>query len=557
MTTNSAASALVETMINYDIKYVFGIPGAKIDKLFEELEYNQSPNKPQLIIARHEQNAAFMAAAVGRLTGKPGVVLVTSGPGVANLATGLVTATSEGDPVIALGGQVQRDDLARLTHQSIPNQELLNPVTKYSVEVQDPDNLSEAFANAYQEALAAKNGAVFISIPQDVIDANVKREVMVKSPLVEQGVPAKDQLKSFVQEIKQAQMPVILAGMRASQQKATRALRTLLHDVALPIVETFQGAGVLSRDLENLFFGRVGLFRNQTGDTLLKQADLVITVGYDPIEYEARNWNKERQSKIIHLDSVVPELTQEYQPELILQGDIGDTLLALREILKGDYALSTSTKEHLLAIKKEFDDKDVPPTTQSNQGLHPLTIVNELQQHVSDQMVVTVDVGSHYIWMARHFRSYEPRHLLFSNGMQTLGVALPWAIAASLLDPKRKVVSVAGDGGFMFSSQELETAVRLHSNLVQLVWVDGYYDMVRFQEQSKYGQEAGVKFGPIDFVKFAESFGARGLRVDEQHDLSTILDEAFAISGPVVVEIPVDYSQNFKLNQNLLTDQFN
>ncbi|UQS82918.1 acetolactate synthase AlsS [Bombilactobacillus folatiphilus] len=543
-------------MIDYGIKYVFGIPGAKIDQLFEELEHNSNPKKPQLIITRHEQNAAFMAAAVGRLTGKPGVVLVTSGPGVANLATGLVTATSEGDPVIALGGQVPRDDLARLTHQSIPNQSILAPVTKNSVEVQNPNNLSEAFANAYQEATDTKNGAVFISIPQDVIGGTVTRPNMRVTPAVEQGVPAQSQLAEVASKIKQAKMPVILAGMRASQQRSTQALRQLLKQTPLPVVETFQGAGVISHDLEDLYFGRVGLFRNQIGDVLLKNADLVLAIGYDPIEYEARNWNQDQKGIVINLDTVAPELTQDYQPELILQGDLADTLNALAQLLQDDYQMSEKTKNQLRTIKQQFDQRDVPPEKVVNGVQHPLTIVQELQKHVDDSTIVTVDVGSHYIWMARHFRSYEPRHLLFSNGMQTLGVALPWAITASLLHPDQQIVSVAGDGGFLFSGQELETAVRLHSNIVQLIWVDGYYDMVRFQEQVKYGQEAGVKFGPVDFVEYAHSFGAAGLRVDQDHDLQSVLDQAFATEGPVVVEIPVDYSQNAQLKQELLPDQF-
>ncbi|NVY96270.1 acetolactate synthase AlsS [Lactobacillus sp. DCY120] len=559
MTQQTGAKALLETMMNYGVQYVFGIPGAKVDLLFEEMEQSQDPRVPKLIVARHEQNAAFMAGAVGRLTGKPGVVVVTSGPGVANLATGLVTATSEGDPVIALGGQVQRDDLSRLTHQSIPNQGILAPVTKQSIEVEDPNNLSEAFANAYQTAVSAKSGAVFISLPQDVVNGSTIRPVMQHNLAVAQGVPAKERLQQFADRIHQAKLPVILAGMRASDEPTTSALRTFLKKVPVPVVETFQGAGVISHELEQLYFGRVGLFRNQTGDILLKRSDLVITIGYDPIEYEARNWNKNRAGAIINLDSVAPELSQDYQPDMVLQGDLADTLTELTDLFSEQYTMKDSTKEKLAAIKAEFDQSDLPPHASSEKRaeVHPLAVVQALQKHVDDSMYVTVDVGSHYIWMARHFRSYEPRHLLFSNGMQTLGVALPWAISASLLHPDHQIVSVAGDGGFLFSGQELETAVRLQANIVQLVWVDGYYDMVRFQEQSKYGHEAGVAFGPVDFVKYAESFGAHGLRVDQDHDLDSILDQAFQTAGPVIVEIPVDYSHNHELNENLLTDQFN
>lgn len=553
----TGAQALVQTMINYGIQYVFGIPGAKVDAVFEALAHNDDPRTPRLIVTRHEQNAVFMAAAVGRLTGKPGVVLVTSGPGVANLTTGLVTATSENDPVIALGGQVPRDDLARLTHQSIPNQEILNPVTKYSVEVQDPNNLSEAFANAYQAAVDAKSGATFISLPQDVVNAQVQRPIMQHNQPMAQGVLSPAALAQFVQRIQKAHLPVILAGMRASDQATTKALRRFLQKVPLPVVETFQGAGIISHELEHLYYGRVGLFRNQTGDMLLKQADLVITIGYDPIEYEARNWNQNRKGAVINLDSVAPELTQDYQPDMTLQGNLADTIDELTNLFQDSYVLKPETQAQLAQIKQEFDRQDTPPQRNHQNTVHPLEIVQELQKQVDDSMIVTVDVGSHYIWMARHFRSYEPRHLLFSNGMQTLGVALPWAIAAALLYPDKKIVSVAGDGGFLFSGQELETAVRLHANIVQLVWVDGYYDMVRFQEQTKYGQTAGVDFEPVDFVKYAHSFGAQGLRVDQQHSLSQVLTQAFALTGPVIVEIPVDYSQNQQLNQELLDNPFN
>lgn len=553
----TGAQALVQTMINYGIQYVFGIPGAKVDAVFEALAHNDDPRTPCLIVTRHEQNAVFMAAAVGRLTGKPGVVLVTSGPGVANLTTGLVTATSENDPVIALGGQVPRDDLARLTHQSIPNQEILNPVTKYSVEVQDPNNLSEAFANAYQAAVDAKSGATFVSLPQDVVNAKVQRPIMQHNQPMAQGVLAPTTLNQFVQRIQKAHLPVILAGMRASDQATTQALRRFLQKVPLPVVETFQGAGIISHELEHLYYGRVGLFRNQTGDMLLKQADLVITIGYDPIEYEARNWNQNRQGAVINLDSVAPELTQDYQPDMTLQGNLADTIDELTNLFEDSYVLKPDTQAQLAQIKQEFDRQDTPTQRDHKNTVHPLEIVQELQKQVDDSMIVTVDVGSHYIWMARHFRSYEPRHLLFSNGMQTLGVALPWAIAATLLYPDKKIVSVAGDGGFLFSGQELETAVRLQANIVQLVWVDGYYDMVRFQEQTKYGQTAGVDFGPVDFVKYAHGFGAQGLRVDQQHRLPQVLTQAFAWTGPVIVEIPVDYSQNQQLNQELLDNSFN
>lgn len=549
------ADAIIDSLVNHDVKYVFGVPGAKIDRVFEKLEHPTNEKAPQLIITRHEQNAAFMAQGIGRITGKPGVVLTTSGPGVSNLATGLVTATAEGDPVLAISGQVQRTDLLRLTHQSMDNVALLAPVTKYAAEVQEPENISEVIANAYQEAEAAKQGASFVSVPQDVTDSEVKTAPIapMSAPVLGPASPVESTL--LAQRIKTAKLPVLLLGMRASDPETTKSIRNLVEETHLPVVETFQGAGIIPRELEDDFFGRVGLFRNQPGDQLLKHADLVITVGYDPIEYEPRNWNNEGDANIIVIDSMRAEVDKNFQPERELVGDISQTLDFLLPYMKG-FKLPESSREYLDGLQEKLKLRDEPPAVTENQVTsHPLSIIQALQDRVTDDMTVSVDVGSFYIWMARHFRSYNPRHLLFSNGMQTLGVALPWAISAALVRPNTQIVSVSGDGGFLFSSQDLETAVRLGLNIVHIIWNDGHYDMVKFQEELKYGKSAGVNFGSVDFVKYAESFGATGLRVEKAQDLEKVLDQAFATEGPVVVDIPVDYSDNKELGKQILEDQ--
>lgn len=549
------ADAIIDSLVNRDVKYVFGVPGAKIDRVFEKLEHPTNEKAPQLIITRHEQNAAFMAQGIGRITGKPGVVLTTSGPGVSNLATGLVTATAEGDPVLAISGQVQRTDLLRLTHQSMDNVALLAPVTKYAAEVQEPENISEVIANAYQEAEAAKQGASFVSVPQDVTDSEVKTAPIAPMPAPVLGPASPVESTLLAQRIKTAKLPVLLLGMRASDPETTKSIRNLVEETHLPVVETFQGAGIIPRELEDDFFGRVGLFRNQPGDQLLKHADLVITVGYDPIEYEPRNWNNEGDANIIVIDSMRAEVDKNFQPERELVGDISQTLDFLLPYMKG-FKLPESSREYLDGLQEKLKLRDEPPAITENQVTsHPLSIIQALQDRVTDDMTVSVDVGSFYIWMARHFRSYNPRHLLFSNGMQTLGVALPWAISAALVRPNTQIVSVSGDGGFLFSSQDLETAVRLGLNIVHIIWNDGHYDMVKFQEELKYGKSAGVNFGSVDFVKYAESFGATGLRVEKAQDLEKVLDQAFATEGPVVVDIPVDYSDNKELGKQILEDQ--
>ncbi|HHL0473349.1 TPA: acetolactate synthase AlsS [Streptococcus agalactiae] len=550
------ADLIVDSLINHDVKYVFGIPGAKIDRVFDTLE----DKGPELIVARHEQNATFMAQAVGRITGEPGVVIATSGPGISNLATGLVTATDEGDAVLAIGGQVKRGDLLKRAHQSMNNVAMLEPITKYSAEVHDPNTLSETVANAYRLAKSGKPGASFISIPQDVTDSPVSVKAIKPLSAPKLGSASVLDINYLAQAINNAVLPVLLLGNGASSEGVTAAVRRLLDAVKLPVVETFQGAGIVSRELEDeTFFGRVGLFRNQPGDMLLKRADLVIAIGYDPIEYEARNWNAEISARIIVIDVEQAEIDTYFQPERELIGDMAHTLDLLLPAIKG-YELPEGSKEYLKGLRNNIENvSDVKFDRDSAHGLvHPLDLIDVLQDNTTDDMTVTVDVGSHYIWMARYFKSYEARHLLFSNGMQTLGVALPWAISAALLRPNTKVISVSGDGGFLFSAQELETAVRLHLPIVHIIWNDGKYNMVEFQEEMKYGRSSGVDFGPVDFVKYAESFGAKGYRVDSKDSFEETLKQTLidAENGPVLIDVPIDYKDNVTLGETILPDEF-
>lgn len=550
------ADVVIDSLKKHGINLVFGIPGAKIDRLFEGLDGQDSEDAPKLIVTRHEQNATFMAQAYGRLTGKTGVAIATSGPGVGNLATGIMTANAEGDPMLAIGGQVQRKDLHRATHQSTPSTEIMAPITQYSAEIQDPNNISEIMANAFEASQDARKGAAFVSLPQDVDDAEVTEKPLPIYETPKMGPADPRDLQKLVELIKNSKMPVILVGQRGADEEITTALRKLLSDYSLPVVETYQAAGVVSRDLEQQsYFGRIGLFRNQVGDQLLQQSDLVIAVGYDPIEYEPRNWNKEGNLRIVNLDTLPAQIDNHYTPIMQLVGNIATSLTELDKLLKG-HEYPVAATEQLAKYKQELDqDKKIQVPT-SNDVSHPLAVVHAIQENVTDDMHVALDVGSHYIWMARHFRCYQPRHLLISNGMQTLGVGLPWAMVAAMLYPEHKSVAVCGDGGFLFSGAELATAVQHHLNVVTIVWNDGgHYDMVKFQEEMKYPQAAGVKFGNVDIVKYAESFGATGLRVNKPADLTKVLSQAFNIDGPVVVDVPVDYSNNKELAANLIDSQ--
>lgn len=387
------------------------------------------------------------------------------------------------------------------------------------------------------------------------MDAPVQGNIIKPLSDPKLGSASADDIRYLAERIREAKLPVLLVGMRGSSEKETLAIRQLVEKTALPVVETFQAAGVISRELEAHFFGRVGLFRNQPGDMLLKRSDLVIAIGYDPIEYEARNWNAEKDARIIVIDEAPAEIDPFMQPERELIGDISATLDLLTGSLEPQQ-VSEDAKEYLASLQAKLTERDIVQSKGEAGILHPLEVINTLQSKVTDDMTVTVDVGSHYIWMARHFRSYEPRHLLFSNGMQTLGVALPWAISAALVRPNTQIVSVSGDGGFLFSAQDLETAVRKKLNIVHLIWNDGRYNMVEFQEKMKYQRASGVDFGPVDFVKYAEAFGAKGIRATSVEELEKALEEGFATEGPVIIDIPIDYRDNEKLGETILPDQF-
>ncbi len=477
----TGADVVINSLRKHGVDMVFGIPGAKIDRLFEALDGQDSKDSPKLIVTRHEQNAVFMAQAYGRLTGKTGVAISTSGPGVGNLTTGIMTANAEGDPVLAIGGQVQRKDLHRATHQSTPSTEIMAPITQYSAEIQDPDNISEIMANAFEASQNGHKGTAFVSLPQDVDDATVTEPALPIYQTPRMGPADPQDLRKLVDLIKSAKLPVILVGQRGADEEITAALRRLMTDYHFPVVETYQAAGVVSRDLEaQSYFGRVGLFCNQVGDQLLAASDLVLAVGYDAIEYEPRNWNANDDLRIVNLDTLPAQIDNHYTPIMQLIGNIATSLQELDSLLSG-YSYPQAAKGTLAKFKQQLDADKQLQVPKEHGANHPLAIVQAIQENVTDDMTVAVDVGSHYIWMARHFRCYEPRHLLISNGMQTLGVGLPWAMVAAMLHPEHQAVAVVGDGGFLFSGAELATAVQHHLNVVVIVWNDGgHYDMVKF-----------------------------------------------------------------------------
>jgi acetolactate synthase I/II/III large subunit len=543
-----SAQRVLETLSAYGIRYIFGVPGAKIDPVFDALV----DGGPELIVCRHEQNAAFMAAAVGRLTGTPGVALVTSGPGTSNLATGLITATTEQDPMVAICGAVARADRLKRTHQSMDAVAALKPFTKYTGEVNDPDNVPEAVANAIRAALAPPRGAAAVVLPADVSTAATSAAIVKPSPVPTLGAAPADRIAQAASLIREAKRPVLFVGVRVGDPEPCAALRELLAVTDLPVVETFQAAGVVSRELEDHFVGRVGLFRNQPGDILINHADVLVTVGYDPVEYDPRFWNSYATRTLIHVDEVPADIDNHYQPTLELRGDIAATLTELIPPLSGlrlSAEASSAIAEQRTALLQINDEARAHPNTDI--GANPAAVVLKIRDLIDDDATVACDIGSNYIYMARHFRVYRPRRLLFSDGQQTLGVALPWAMAAALVRPGTQVVSVSGDGGFLFSAQELETATRLGLSFTHVIMRDNSYDMVAFQEQLKYGRTSGVQLGDYDVTHYAAAFGAKGIRVSGITEFEAALKQSLNEPGITIIDVFVDYSRNTELFADL------
>src|SRR5271166_814515 len=537
----TGAQLVVRALEDQGVTHVFGVPGAKIDAVFNALV----DSKIKTVVCRHEQNAAFIAGGIGRMTGKAGVTLVTSGPGCSNLVTGLATATSEGDPLVAIGGAVPLAKRLKQIHQGMDTVSLFRPVTKFSAEIDSPEAVSEVVANAFRTAESGRPGAAFISAPQDIMSGAADGDVLTPVAPARLGPADAEAIAAAAALLNGAKQPLLLLGLLASQPRAAEAVRDLLAKTKLPVVCTYQGAGVVSRELFDCFGGRVGLFHNQPADRLLDAADVVVTIGYNPVEYEPGLWNRGRTRHLVHIDAVAADIDRNYRPQVELTGDVAATLRALAtQVERKPPSADAELLGEIARDRAQFAEQ---AAAMNGVPIHPMRLVHELQRVLSDDMTLCLDMGSFHIWLARHLYSFRARQVLISNGQQTLGVGLPWAIAACLVRPGEKVISISGDGGFLFSAGELETAVRLKCNLVHLVWIDGAYDMVRFQELAKYGRASGVEFGPVDVVAFAESFGARGLMIRKPDEIAPTLKRALAMDGPVVIGIPVDYRDNHRL----------
>ncbi len=532
------ADLLIRCLEQHGVELVFGIPGAKIDTVFDALVESSI----RLVVCRHEQNAAFMAAAYGRLTSKPGVVIVTSGPGVANLATGLLTATTEGDPIVAIGGNVPLNMLHKEAHQNTNNVKLMEAVTKKSIEVDAGENIPEAIANAFRIATQSRRGACFISLPQDIGIETTQLQAPPRAVAIEYGTAKTDNIEQATKHIESAKTALVILGEEATQLNNTCAIRCFLEHHQLPVVSTYQASGVVPKNLMHLFYGRIGLFKNQPADKILEEADCIITIGFNPIEYDPEIWNAQCNKTIIHIDYHPCDIHLRYQPKFELLGDIALNVYALDKTInkKFDYKNQFShLREEYLQVIEQGKDK-----VGKNGLVHPLRFIHELSKVTNDKTIIACDIGSVYMWVARYFISHIPHQLLFSNGQQTLGVGLPWAMAAKMSHPNHNVISISGDGGFLFSAMELETAVREKVKFIHFIWSDAHYNMVREQQLMKYHRDSGVKLGVLDIPSFAKGFGAVGYDLRNANDFASIYCEALEQDVPVLVNVAIDYTDN-------------
>ena len=410
----------------------------------------------------------------------------------------------------------------------------LQTVTKFTGEVNDPDNVPEAIANAFRAA-----------------------SLTGPTPIGPLGPAPSASIARAIDLIRGASRPALLVGARGADPDSCAAIRELIAGAELPVVETFQAAGVVSRALEHRYLGRVGLSCNQPGAIVIAHADVVIAVGYDPVEYDPSLWNGDVLRTIIHIDSHPADIDNHYQPTLELRGDVAATITEFVKPLAG-LAQSEDAADEIESERRRLAEIDAAAreTEDGPTGLNPAAVCLQLRDVLDDEATVACDVGTHYIHMARHFRVYQPRHLLFSNGQQTLGVALPWAMAATLVRPETQVVSVSGDGGFPFSAQGLETAHRHDMTFTHVLMRDNTYDMVGFQEVLKYGRKSGVQLGGYDIVSYAQAFGAHGYRVGTREELAATLRHALAEPGPSIIDVPVDYSHSGDLAADIPGNPF-
>ncbi|MEJ2105997.1 MAG: acetolactate synthase large subunit [Acidiferrobacteraceae bacterium] len=534
-----ASELFVRCLENEGVEYIFGIPGEENLDIMDAL----LDSSIHFITTRHEQGAAFMADVYGRLTGKAGVCLSTLGPGATNLVTGVADANMDHAPVVAIAGQAATNRLHKESHQVLDLEEIFHPITKYSSRLLTPNVINEVVRKAFKVAQTEKTGAAFIEFPENIAEMEVEGEpLIVKRPFP--GEPSADRVEAAAAMISQSKNPIILAGNGVVRGRAWKQLAEFAEELRIPVANTFMAKGVLPFG-HPMALGSAGLQATDYVSCGFNRADVIICVGYDLVEYHPYLWHPTQDRNIIHIDTSPSEVDAYYPVSVGVVGDIRHSLLEIKELASPNTGTAMrSLRELLIEEMNQNRDDDALP-------MKPQKIIWDLRTVMDLDGVAVCDVGAHKMWMARMFRCEYPNTCLISNGFASMGIAVPGAIAAKLAFPDRQVVAVTGDAGFLMNAQEIETAMRLKTSIVILIWNDSAYGLIEWKQMAQFGRKSNVDFTNPDFVKFAESFGARGYRVEKAGDLQAILEQALADDTVSIIDCPVDYSENLKLTEKL------
>jgi acetolactate synthase-1/2/3 large subunit len=541
----TGAELLVRCLDNEGLQHMFGVPGEENIAVLEAI----LDSKIHFLQTRHEQGAAFMADVQGRLSGKASVCLATLGPGATNLLTGVADANMDRAPLVAITGQVGTERFHKESHQYLDLISLYRPAVKWNAQLVRPEVVPEAVRKAFKVAQTEKPGATHLDFPEDVAEAEALAGL---EPLIPQQPfptePSDQQIERAAKIISAARDPIVLAGNGVARARASEALRPFVETLGIPVVETFMGKGSLP-DTHPLCLGTVGLQEHDYVSCGLDRADVVICVGYDLVEYAPVHWNPRRDKRIVHIDSSPAEVDAAYQVAVGVQGGIAESLMriAKRVSARGDSGTIRGANALREVIQKEFRAE----AEGDSFPLKPQRVVRALRQVLGDNDILISDVGAHKLWIARMYACMAPNTCIISNGFASMGIALPGAIGAKLLYPERRILAACGDGGFLMSAQELETAVRAGTQFVVLIFEDSAYGVIKWKQLKRYGRPAFVDFRNPNFAALAESFGCRGYRVTAAQELQPMLEEAFQQRVPAVVTCPVDYGENLRLTEKL------
>ena len=535
----NAAQLLVKCLENEGVEYIFGIPGEENLDIMDALL--DSPIT--FVTVRHEQGAAFMADVYGRLTGRAGVCMSTLGPGATNLITGVADANMDRAPVVAIAGQGATTRLHKESHQILDLVNMFAPITKYSTQVLEPDIVAEVVRKAFKVAQDEKPGAAFIDFPENVAEMAVEASpIPVKKAYT--PAPLEFKVQQAARIISEARHPIIIAGNGVIRQEASDELVRFAEALRIPVCNTFMAKGVMPFSNE-LSLGTLGLKARDLPWFAVEKADVVICIGYDMVEYHPDMWNPNGQKTIVHIDALTCEVDAHYNVAVETLGHIPSTLRAIAPLARPQPKIPFS------AVRRAIIEERASYATDQGFPVKPQKIVWDLREVLAPDDIVISDVGAHKMWMARMYRAERPNTCIISNGFASMGIAVPGALAAKLAYPERKVVAVTGDAGFMMNSQEIETALRMKTPMVILIWNDAEYGLITWHQMRHFGRPSHIEFKNPDFVKYAESFGAIGYRVTSADDLVPTLKRALAQDTVVIIDCPVDYAENMQLTRSL------